>query len=268
MSFSSRLRQSDCRTLYLALGECCELGRSPEAWVRRLHERFTELVGVDRSLVVDRRDDAAIGRRLPGPKDRVMALGWSGGNVAATMRAYYADKICYEDPSMETIRRLTGRTCALSRPQMARDHDWYRSIAYNDYYRGLDVDQYLVSRRPRDDGSVLYISLWREVGRSPFDEREIELVSLAHAEVENLMREGRLSPLRNEGEPGLTRRQREVLHLLGTGLTEKEVADDLDISIHTVHDHVKALHRTLGVGTRGELVGIAHAWEHGELACP
>jgi DNA-binding CsgD family transcriptional regulator len=47
-----------------------------------------------------------------------------------------------------------------------------------------------------------------------------------------------------------------VLALLADGHSEKQVARDLGISPHTVHGHVKALHRRLGVSSRAELLAV------------
>ena len=51
-------------------------------------------------------------------------------------------------------------------------------------------------------------------------------------------------------------RQREVLLGLATGLSEKEVANELGISHNTVHAHVKELHRHFTVSSRGELLSL------------
>lgn len=52
----------------------------------------------------------------------------------------------------------------------------------------------------------------------------------------------------------LTPAQRRVYDLFLEGLTEKEVAVRLGLSIHTVHGHAKELYRSLSVSTRGELI--------------
>ncbi len=54
--------------------------------------------------------------------------------------------------------------------------------------------------------------------------------------------------------PQLTTAQRRVYDLLIQGLIEKEVAHRLGISIHTVHDHSKAIYKALSVSTRGEMI--------------
>jgi len=53
---------------------------------------------------------------------------------------------------------------------------------------------------------------------------------------------------------GLTPREAEVANLLCEGLAAKQVARELYISVHTVRDHVKAIHRKVGVGSRAELL--------------
>ena len=49
-------------------------------------------------------------------------------------------------------------------------------------------------------------------------------------------------------------RLRETLQLLVEGFSEKQLADQMKLSPHTVHDYVKALYRRMGVQSRAELV--------------
>lgn len=52
----------------------------------------------------------------------------------------------------------------------------------------------------------------------------------------------------------LTVRQDQILKLLLFGLSEKAIAKRLSLSRHTVHEHVKELHRKLVVNSRAELM--------------
>jgi DNA-binding NarL/FixJ family response regulator len=54
----------------------------------------------------------------------------------------------------------------------------------------------------------------------------------------------------NLGHSDLTLRQRRVLELLSTGLSNKRIARELDISEITVKAHVSAIFRKLGVTNR------------------
>ncbi|MEQ8843942.1 MAG: helix-turn-helix transcriptional regulator [Phycisphaerales bacterium] len=59
--------------------------------------------------------------------------------------------------------------------------------------------------------------------------------------------------------PWLTKREAQVLEHLVQGHSVTQIAEALERSPHTVHDHVKALHRKLGVGSRASLVARATA---------
>ncbi|MFD4994730.1 LuxR C-terminal-related transcriptional regulator [Streptomyces buecherae] len=53
---------------------------------------------------------------------------------------------------------------------------------------------------------------------------------------------------------GITPRERDVMDLLLEGLPTKRVATRLDVSVHTVNDHLKAIYRKLGASGRDELL--------------
>lgn len=55
----------------------------------------------------------------------------------------------------------------------------------------------------------------------------------------------------------LTLREQQILEHLALGKSVKQIATDLARSPHTVHDHVKSLHRKLKASSRGELIARA-----------
>jgi DNA-binding CsgD family transcriptional regulator len=55
----------------------------------------------------------------------------------------------------------------------------------------------------------------------------------------------------------LTRRELEVLRLVASGLTNRQIADRLVLSVHTVERHVNNLYRKLGVRNRAEATVLA-----------
>lgn len=59
------------------------------------------------------------------------------------------------------------------------------------------------------------------------------------------------------GEPVLTTREREVLQLIGEGFSHKQIAGELNLSIHTVRDHQEHVKKVLGVTTNAGLVKSA-----------
>ena len=70
---------------------------------------------------------------------------------------------------------------------------------------------------------------------------------------------------RRDAVPGatLTRRELEVLRLVASGLSEREVADRLFISPHTAHRHLSNIRLKLGATTQA--AAVAHALRVGLL---
>jgi ATP/maltotriose-dependent transcriptional regulator MalT len=60
---------------------------------------------------------------------------------------------------------------------------------------------------------------------------------------------------------GLTSRELEVLRLVAAGLTDAQVAERLVLSLRTVHSHVRAVYRKLGVSSRS--AATRYAIRHG-----
>jgi DNA-binding NarL/FixJ family response regulator len=64
--------------------------------------------------------------------------------------------------------------------------------------------------------------------------------------------------VKNIAMPNLTKRQYEILHILKTGISNKEIARKMNIDITTVRSHVSAILETLNVKSRTEAVYIAN----------
>lgn len=66
----------------------------------------------------------------------------------------------------------------------------------------------------------------------------------------------------------LTAREQLILVQLVSGASVREIAERIDRSPHTVHDHVKSLHRKLNASSRGELVSRYLGFEDRTVASP
>jgi DNA-binding NarL/FixJ family response regulator len=56
-----------------------------------------------------------------------------------------------------------------------------------------------------------------------------------------------------EVRPALTERERQVIHLVADGMTDKEIAGSLFVSPRTVQNQLTSIRRKLGLGRRSEL---------------
>lgn len=60
-------------------------------------------------------------------------------------------------------------------------------------------------------------------------------------------------------DAGLSERQSEVLRLMATGATNREIADKLFLSPHTIKEHTSSIYKKLGVRNRAEAVRAAQS---------
>lgn len=75
--------------------------------------------------------------------------------------------------------------------------------------------------------------------------------------------EGAIAPKPNDSAGALTGREQTILLQLAQGLSNKEVANALDISVRTVETHRKNIKRKLGISSTAGLT--RYALEHGVL---
>jgi DNA-binding CsgD family transcriptional regulator len=118
--------------------------------------------------------------------------------------------------------------------------------------RSFILSQYAL----RHAGAVDQLGVHRAWGDEPFTSVHHRLVRLLHVELGRLWRR---DALRHAKDPAsaLPPRLSQTLDELLLGRSEKEIAAHLDLSPHTIHNYVKALHQRFGVSSRGELLARA-----------
>lgn len=120
------------------------------------------------------------------------------------------------------------------------------------------------------EAAVWRMSLARTLGRMGRDDAAARQAAKASQRLDQLggvLAAGRASPHttgRAENTvPGLTPREVEVLAVLAEGFTDREIAERLSISVHTVHRHVSNILTKLNLPSR--TAAVAHAARHGLL---
>jgi DNA-binding CsgD family transcriptional regulator len=88
----------------------------------------------------------------------------------------------------------------------------------------------------------LYFSRRREF----FTERELDLLTMVEPAVGRLVR----GCAGSQGAGNLSVSERRVLTMVATGATNREVAEDLYVTVHTVRKHLENTYRKLGVTNR------------------
>ena len=79
-------------------------------------------------------------------------------------------------------------------------------------------------------------------------------------------KEEALAPPRQESIQGLTLRQQQLVALVARGLTNKEIASQLNLSEFTIKNHLHRIMRAVEVESRHEMVKAVRAFGYGGLA--
>jgi len=115
------------------------------------------------------------------------------------------------------------------------------------------IGQVILSGRPTSSGQLSVIVMGRKGGRDDFTLLESRIAHILLSEVRWLHDESWPEHPR-EGISNLSPRLRTVLTLLLQGCGRKQIASDLEISIHTLGDYVKELYAVFGVHSQAELL--------------
>lgn len=182
------------------------------------------------------------GDRAPGEQEE------SNFELSVRSRAERLDEIGFPTPDQPVLGSLAEFIGG----------DW-RTRGLGRLWQGIPGSEVLVAAQPLgglDRGRVLISQVALAEPGSESKPGQIELLGAVHP---LLVRRAlvAIGPTRATSARWLTSREQEVLDLLVIGKSVRVIADELGRSPHTVHDHVKSLHRKLGASSRGELVARA-----------
>jgi DNA-binding CsgD family transcriptional regulator len=205
--------------------------------------------------------------------DAALAMAHSGGDRWHLLAA--ASEVCCACGDTAAARAAADELDEIARDQAG---SWLRAIAATAVGGVL-----LAEGRPRDAGPVLReaFEAWREL-RVPYEAARVRLLlgEVRHAlgdtdgallewdaarytfdqlgAIDDLARvEARLSPQPSSRPSGLTEREVEVLRLVAQGRTNREIAEVLVLSEHTVRRHLQNVFGRLGVSSRAAAATFA-----------
>ncbi len=238
----------DLREIHTTVHECLELRDDPLLWrrhfLRRMRDSLGTRIGIHTQVPVvpaegnDRYGAVEVGWGVRGDRDHFMA--------------YVREGLLDQDP---LGRDMSPRLRVLRREENVDDDQWYQSPIVMDYYRAARVDHAMTAQQIVERGGARQITtLMRAWGDQPFSITDRRKFALAWATLKRYLDAGQLSEFGAPRPSSLPPRTRAVLVALLQGDSVKQVAIRLRMSPHTVHDHVKRLHRDLNVQSRGELV--------------
>jgi DNA-binding NarL/FixJ family response regulator len=118
---------------------------------------------------------------------------------------------------------------------------------FQKYRRAAGLDDCIYSTFLGTTGFQTF-SLHRHLNEEPFTEADRAFVGAIHNGCSRLLDDTELRIVER-----LSPRLRQTMQGLVRGLSDKEVASELDLSPHTLHGYKKTLYRRLGVSSRLEL---------------
>jgi DNA-binding CsgD family transcriptional regulator len=158
---------------------------------------------------------------------------------------------------IEGFSQLMGMRDGFSSPVMVRLR--YRFLTANDTWLNFLETRYLFSNR--NDGMVDQLLCKIELIDEAGEMNILKTISSGHRN-RNQMLAAAIRIKSSEQkitetlafQPTLTNREKEILQLIGEGLSSKMIADQFEISIHTVETHRKHLLEKLDVRNSMELI--------------
>lgn len=151
------------------------------------------------------------------------------------------------------LRCMAEQHCLTQRREdYVSDEEW-NSIG--ELWRRTGLEHAILMTFPVSKVAFSGVGFHRAAHKSPFSERDKAVVHVIFRQVGWLHRHGTNEPA-GEMTVGLSPRQRQVLHRLLEGDGKKQIAARMNISEHTVGDHVKDIFSHFGVHSRGELQAV------------
>ncbi len=253
-----RLRLRDVRDVFRLLSEIRELASDPKVWRPHMVKRLCKVFGAE---IVISSEVHAQAMKKPG-QTKIIDIGW-GCDAEGNVWDIHSER---DDENLEAwwLTKCDKRTGTPSQPKPEGSETDVEegegaAVAVKPLKPVYGGKSFVMSQFPLPHiAAVDQLGLHRAFGDAPFSATEHKLIRMFHVELGRLWRK---DVLKKAGDPtsDLPPRLSQTLQELLAGLSEKEIANKLDLSRHTIHNYVKALHQRFEVSSRGELLAKAGA---------
>lgn len=259
MSKSQRLRIRDIRAIMELMGDVQGLAGDPTtgplAWRQRFVDGVTTLFHGKQGVMCFFKGHSPDGELSLVPEKLVQA-----GDADESDRRIWSWWAAEGNPRLDLCADRSSRIArpfaAYTRSWLVPDGEWRNSPFFE-----------MVPKPTRTDGAAFgfyrldgpgdWVQGWvahRCLGDPVCGKRERRIAYLLTRQLYRLYQRGILDPGDDPRIKALTSREREVLDLLLQGLSDREIADRLHRSWHTVRDYTKRLYKHFGVRSRAELI--------------
>jgi len=254
------LSMDDVSRVLRLVREVCDRWDDPQAWREHLLDGVCSLLDAKIGMMLTEHE----GKRYHFGRLTVTSVVGVASHLKMLVQPVVAEMQDrdYQDVSDNVVPGITrlyedllrqGWVTA-PRSEMTDEAAYHAAPCYLKSRKPLDCDDYIVSIRmvdlPRRPEGV---TIDRARGERAFGPREVAILKLLHDEIGPLVGV-RLATEEHLCRDGLSKRLLETLSLLLQGLSEKQVAAKLDLSVKTVHEYVGMLYKHFHVSSRGELL--------------
>jgi DNA-binding CsgD family transcriptional regulator len=249
MAEPRRLRLSDVRSVFRVIGEVREHGGEPKIWRPHMVKRLCKLFGAE--IVVSSEVHAQTSK-TPG-KLKLIDIGW-GCDGEENVWEIHSER---DDENLEAWRIAAGQVPEAQ--AAAASNGAAVEVPVRPIKPVYGGKSFVLSQCPLPHiNAVDQLGVHRAFGEAPFSSAEHRLIRLFHTELGRLWRKDVLRAAKDPHHD-LPPRLSQTLTELLAGRSEKEIAARLELSRHTIHNYVKALHQRFEVSSRGELLAKAGA---------
>lgn len=212
-------------------------------------ERLAELVGADCWHW------CLLGRKSPGELP-TFSVFLKGGFTEERFAKYLAaqehpEMAIFNAPILAELEERGSHVTRL-RQQIDSENRFPKSAVY-ELWREADLAPLIISMRPAANGQSSAVTLFRNFDRPLFTERENRIVHVMLGAVP-WFHDDSMPKNPRRRMSALSPRLHTVVNLMLQGMSRKQIASELGISIHTLNGYIKQLYSHFDVHSQPELI--------------